>query len=46
MDFEDMEKKVVENNIKVAIFCNPHNPTGRVWEPENQQDLICILMYM
>ncbi len=34
MDYEDMEKKIVENNIKVAIFCSPHNPTGRVWEKE------------
>ena len=32
MDFEDMEKKIVENNIHAAIFCTPHNPTGRVWE--------------
>ncbi|MBQ9120775.1 MAG: aminotransferase class I/II-fold pyridoxal phosphate-dependent enzyme [Clostridia bacterium] len=32
MDFEDMEKKIVENSIHAAIFCSPHNPTGRVWE--------------
>lgn len=32
MDFEDMERKIVENNIHSAIFCSPHNPTGRVWE--------------
>ena len=32
MDFEDMEKKIVDNNIHAAIFCSPHNPTGRVWE--------------
>lgn len=32
MDFEDMEKKIVENNIHAAIFCSPHNPCGRVWE--------------
>lgn len=34
MDYEDMEKKIVENNIHAAIFCSPHNPTGRVWEKE------------
>ncbi|MBQ9814248.1 MAG: aminotransferase class I/II-fold pyridoxal phosphate-dependent enzyme [Lachnospiraceae bacterium] len=34
MDFEDMEKQVVEKNIKFAIFCSPHNPAGRVWDPE------------
>ena len=32
MDFEDMEKKILENKIHAAIFCSPHNPTGRVWE--------------
>ena len=32
MDFEDMEKKIVENSIHAAIMCNPHNPCGRVWE--------------
>lgn len=31
MDFEDMERKIVENKIHVAIFCSPHNPCGRVW---------------
>lgn len=32
MDFEDMEKKIVEHNIHAAVFCSPHNPCGRVWE--------------
>ena len=32
MDFEDMEKKIVEKNIHTTIFCSPHNPCGRVWE--------------
>lgn len=32
MDFEDMEKKIVEHRIHAAILCSPHNPCGRVWE--------------
>jgi cystathionine beta-lyase len=32
MDFEDMDAKIKANKIHVAIFCNPHNPCGRVWE--------------
>lgn len=32
MDLADMEKKIVDNHIHAAIFCSPHNPTGRVWE--------------
>ena len=31
MDYADMEKKIVENRIHIAVFCSPHNPTGRVW---------------
>lgn len=33
MDYEDMDKKLRENKIHTAVFCNPHNPCGRVWEP-------------
>lgn len=32
MDYEDMDRKLRENRIHAAIFCSPHNPTGRVWE--------------
>ena len=32
MDYEDMEHRLAEERIHVAIFCSPHNPCGRVWE--------------
>lgn len=32
MDYEDMDAKIKANKIHVVIFCNPHNPCGRVWE--------------
>ncbi len=32
MDYEDMDQKLKEHRIHTAIFCSPHNPTGRVWE--------------
>ena len=32
MDFADMEKKIVENNIHATVFFSPHTPCGRVWE--------------
>ncbi|HIR86259.1 MAG TPA: aminotransferase class I/II-fold pyridoxal phosphate-dependent enzyme [Candidatus Limivicinus faecipullorum] len=32
MDYEDMDRKIKEHNIHLAIFCSPHNPCGRVWE--------------
>ena len=32
MDYEDMDRKLREHKIHLAIFCSPHNPCGRVWE--------------
>ena len=32
MDYEDMDRKLKEHHIHVAVFCSPHNPCGRVWE--------------
>lgn len=34
MDYEDMDQKLKEYKIHFAVFCSPHNPTGRVWERE------------
>lgn len=32
LNFSDIEEKFRNENIKIFIFCNPHNPTGRVWK--------------
>lgn len=34
IDFEDFERKVKENNVRLFLLCNPHNPVGRVWTEE------------
>ena len=34
IDFDQLEKQLVEENVKLYILCNPHNPGGRVWEKE------------
>ena len=31
IDFDDFEKKIADNNIKLFLMCSPHNPVGRVW---------------
>ena len=31
VDFADFEAKIVNNDVKLFILCNPHNPVGRVW---------------
>lgn len=34
IDYEDLERKASDPAAKLMIFCNPHNPTGRAWTPE------------
>ncbi|WP_300369506.1 MalY/PatB family protein [Brachyspira sp.] len=34
IDFEKLEDDIIKNNVKLIIFCNPHNPVGRVWTDE------------
>ena len=34
INYEDMESQIVKNNVKATIFCNPHNPTGKIWSYE------------
>ena len=34
IDFEEFERQIRENNVKVYILCSPHNPVGRVWKRE------------
>lgn len=31
IDFDDFERKIVDNSVKLFILCSPHNPVGRVW---------------
>ncbi len=44
IDFEDFERKITENDVKVFILCNPHNPVGRVWTKDELERLgdICL----
>lgn len=44
IDYEDFERKIVQEHIKLFILCNPHNPVGRVWTREELQYLgeICL----
>ena len=43
VDFELFEKTIQEQDIKMVILCNPHNPIGKVWTKEElyQMGMIC-----
>lgn len=44
LDFDDIEAKIVQHNVKLYILCSPHNPVGRVWTKEELQKIgdICL----
>ena len=44
IDFDDFEKKITENDVKLFILCSPHNPVSRVWTREELERMsqICL----
>lgn len=44
MDMKDMKEKASDEKCVLGIFCNPHNPTGRVWSKKELQELgeVCL----
>lgn len=34
INFVDLEQKLSDPAVKLFILCNPHNPAGRVWTPD------------
>jgi cystathionine beta-lyase len=34
IDFDDFERRI-SHDTNVFLLCNPHNPTGNVWSPED-----------
>lgn len=44
MDFDALERCATDPRAKVMLLCNPHNPAGRVWTPDELTRLgnICL----
>lgn len=47
MDFQQLRRNLDEKKVqgvcaKIMLLCNPHNPTGRVWEIEELQQVVDI----
>lgn len=40
MNYEAIEKAIVENQVKMFIQCSPHNPVGRVWSEEELNEIL------
>lgn len=39
IDFDDLERKLARNNVRLFILCSPHNPIGRIWTEDELQRL-------
>ncbi len=42
IDFDDLEEKAANPAVRLLLFCNPHNPVGRVWTAEELQRISAI----
>ena len=42
IDFEDFERKVKQNNVKLFLLCSPHNPVGRVWTRDELERVLAV----
>lgn len=42
IDFDDFERKAADAKVTLFILCNPANPSGRVWTPEELRRLAAI----
>ena len=43
IDYDDLEKKAADEKTTLLIFCNPHNPSGRVWKEEELEKVAKIV---
>ncbi len=39
LDYTLFEQKIVANNVKMYILCNPYNPIGKVWTRDELQKI-------
>lgn len=40
INFQELEKTIIEQGIKTILFCNPHNPSGKIWSNEELTKLV------
>ncbi len=40
INYDDVEKKIIENDVKLFIQCSPHNPAGRVWKEDELRKML------
>lgn len=56
IDFADLEEKLANPQTSMMILCNPHNPTGNIWDRDildkigklckNIMCLLCLMRFI
>ena len=44
MDFDLLEKQLSDPQVKLFLFCHPHNPVGRVWRRDELERLAALCL--
>lgn len=39
IDFEDLERKLKDPQSSALLLCNPHNPTGNIWDKQTLEKI-------
>ena len=44
IDFDALERQIIAQGVRLFLFCNPHNPAGRVWTRDELEQLAAICL--
>jgi cystathionine beta-lyase len=42
IDFDDLERQLASPNNTILLLCSPHNPTGRVWDNQELEQIVAL----
>lgn len=42
IDFDNLEQLMKDENNKLFLLCNPHNPVGRIWSEEELKKIVSL----
>lgn len=39
INYDDLDEKLSQSDVKLMILCNPHNPVGKIWDKEDLEKI-------
>lgn len=43
LDIDDFRKRAADPKVRLVLWCNPHNPTGRMWTEEESKEVAKVI---